>query len=95
MTALSYLLMCFLYFICIGIDVTLFFLQIRLILMWRNIRWLTPFDNAGNPIVDFVIAKVPLLVKINKPLSKRGKIVIAALAMLIVRVILSEILKLK
>ena len=94
MTGLTYLLMCFLYYVCIGLDVVIFFLQIRLIVLWRNINWLVPFDNAGKSLVDAVATKVSLFLKTQKPLSERGKLIIALVVFAIIRIILWTILRL-
>lgn len=95
MAALTYLLMCFLYFICISLDITMFFLQIRLVLMWKNINWLTPFDNAGKSLVDTIAAKVPQILRLQKPLSKRGRLIAALVVLALVRIILGAVLRLE
>lgn len=91
MTVLIYLLICFLYFVCVGLDIAMFFIQIRLILLWTNINWLVPFDNVGKPIVNAVISKVPGFLKTQRPLSEKGKLIIALLAIAIVRILLGAI----
>ena len=93
MTGLTYLLMCFLYFVCVGLDVAMFFLQIRLILQWRTVNWLVPFDDAGKSLVNTVTAKVSQFFKTQNPLSERGKLIVALVAFAIARVILGTILK--
>ena len=94
MTGLIYLLMCMLYFVCVGLDVTIFFLQIRLVLLWRQINWLVPFDNAGQSLVNAVTAKVPQFLKTQNPLSEKGRLIVALIAFAIARIILETILKL-
>jgi len=94
MTGLTYLLMCFLYFVCVGLDVAMFFLQIRLILLWRTANWLVPFDNAGKSLVTAVTAKVPQFLKTQNQLSERGKLIIALVVFAITRIILGTILRL-
>jgi len=93
MTALTYLLMCFLYFVCVGLDIAMFFLQIRLLVLWRNVNWLVPFDNAGETLVNVVTTKVSQFLKTQNPLSERGKLIVALVAFAIARVILGTILK--
>ncbi|MBW7992424.1 MAG: hypothetical protein FVQ84_20745 [Planctomycetes bacterium] len=93
MTGLAYLLMCFLYFVCVGLDVAMFFLQIRLILLWRTFNWLVPFDNAGKTLVNAVTTKVSQFFKTQYPLSERGKLIVALIVFAITRVILGTILK--
>ena len=94
MTGLTYILMCFLYFVCVGLDIAMFFLQIRLILLWRTVNWLIPFDNAGKSLVTTVTAKVPQFLKNQNQLSERGKLIIALVVFVIARVILGTILRL-
>lgn len=94
MTGLTYLLMCFLYFVCVGLDVAMFFLQIRLILLWRAVNWLVPFDNAGKSLVHAVTSKVPRFLKTQNSLSEKGKLIIALAVFAIARVILGTILRL-
>ena len=86
--------MCLLYFVCVGLDVAMFFLQVRLILLWKNINWLIPFDNTGKPLVNAVIGKVPRFLKTQKPLSEKGKLIAALVVLAIARVILGTILRL-
>ncbi len=94
MTAIIYLLMCLLYFICVGLDIAMFFLQIRLVMLWRNVNWLVPFDDAGKLLVNAAIAKIPQFLKTQKPLSERGKLIIALVVFAIARIILGIILRL-
>ena len=94
MTGLTYLLMCFLYFVCVGLDVAMFFLQIRLVLMWKAVKWIVPFDNAGKSLVTAVTAKVPQLLRTQHPLSERGKLIIALAVFATARIILGAILRL-
>jgi len=85
--------MCFLYFVCVGLDIAMFFLQIRLVVLWRNVNWLIPFDNAGKTLVNAVTTKVSQFLKIPRPLSERGKLIVALIVFAIARVILGTILK--
>ncbi len=94
MTAIIYLLMCLLYFVCVGLDIAMFFLQIGLVMLWRNINWLIPFDNAGKSLVNAVTAKVSQFLKTKNPLSQRGKLITALAAFAIARIILGSILRL-
>ena len=94
MTGLTNLLMCCLYCVCVGLDVAMFFLQIRLVLLWRAVNWLVPFDNAGKLLVTAVTAKVPQFLKTQNQLSERGKLIIALVVFAIARIILGTILRL-
>lgn len=92
MIGLVSLFMCFVYFLCIALDIALFFLQIRLILLWRTVDWLIPFDNAGESLVSAITVRVPQLVRTKDPLSERGKLIVALLLFAIVRIILGTLL---
>jgi len=85
--------MCFLCFVCVGLDIAMFFLQIRLVVLWRNVNWLVPFDNAGKTLVNAVTAIVSQFFKTQNPLSERGKLIVALVVFAIARVILGTILR--
>ena len=93
MTGLIYLMAGFLYFVCIGLDIAIFFLQIRLILLWKNISWLIPFDDTGKPLVNAITRRASGLLKTKRPLSERGKLILVLLVFFIARIILAAILK--
>jgi len=93
MTEVFYLPACFLYFVCIGLDIAMFFLQVRLILLWKNIDLLVPFDNAGNSLVTAIASRVPRFLKTRKQLSEKGKLISALAVFAIARIILGIILK--
>ena len=93
MAALVYLMLSSLYFVCIGLDIAMFFLQIRLILLWRNISWLVPFDNTGRPLVNAISEQAAELLKTKGLLSERGKIIIVLLVFALTRIILAIILR--
>ncbi len=90
---LWYLISCFLYFVCVGIDVTMFFLQVRLVLLWNNIGWLVPFDNAGVSLVSAITSKVPLVMSTDKQLSEKGKLFVALAVFTVARIVLGVILR--
>jgi len=92
MTGLNYLLLCLLYFICLGLDIAMFFLQVRLVLTWRTINWLIPFDNAGKSLVGAISEKVPRVLGTQKPLSEKQKLIIALIAFALTRIILGSII---
>ena len=93
MFGVAYLLMCVLHFVCIGLDVTIFFLQIRFVLLWKDVSWLVPFDIAGKSIVDAVTLRVPAILKTRQPLSEKGKIMVALVALVVLRIILGMVLR--
>ena len=95
MTGLNYLLACFVYFICLGLDIAMFFLQVRLVLTWRAVNWLIPFDNAGKSLVSAISEKVPRVLRIQKPLSEKQRLIIALITFAIMRIILGSIINYK
>ena len=92
MATLIYLMLSCLYFVCIGLDIAIFFIQIRLILLWKNISWLVPFDNTGKPLVNAITRRATGLLKTKRPLSERGKLILILLVFVIARIILAAIL---
>ncbi|HBG60690.1 MAG: hypothetical protein A2Y10_13185 [Planctomycetes bacterium GWF2_41_51] len=95
MNPLNYLLGCFLYFICVGLDIAMFFLQIRLIQNWKTVSWLVPFDNAGKFLVDAISMKVSGYLKTQNQLSERGKLIIALIAFALLKIILVSVINAK
>jgi hypothetical protein len=91
MTGLIYLMLGCLYFICIGIDIAIFFVEIRLILLWKNISCLVPFDQAGKPLIEALTRQASRLLKTKRSLSQRGKLIIILLAFALIRIVLVAI----
>lgn len=79
------------YFIVMGIDIAVFFLVIRLILAWRDVRWLVPFDRIGGDIVEKVTVTVSGCVsqRSSRKLSKKGALFISILILTAARHILA------
>ena len=44
--------------ICNGIEIVMFFLVVRMILLFKSIQWLQAFDKAGSTLVDRVVSFV-------------------------------------
>ena len=93
MTPLIHLVLGLLYFVCIGLDVAIFFVQIRLILLWKNVSWLVPFDNVGRPLVNSLIRAASDLFRTKRPLSQKGMLILVLLALIITRIILIAVLR--
>ena len=93
MTALIHLVLGLLYFVCIGLDVAIFFMQIRLILLWKNVGWLVPFDNIGTPLVNSLTSTASGLFKTKSRLSQKGMLIVVLLVFVMTRIILTEILR--
>ncbi len=80
-----------LYFICIGIDIAIFFVEIRLILLWKNINWLVAFDQAGKPLIEALTRQASRLLKTKRSLSQRGKLIIILPVFALIRIVLGAI----
>lgn len=80
----------------VGLDVCLFFLLIRFVLIWRSNGWLERFNDAGRTLVDAIVAKVGALWfrAVQKKLSQRGELLVSFVGLSIVRLVLCEIGKL-
>ena len=93
MSPLIYLVLGFLYFVCIGLDVAIFFIQIRLILLWKNVGWLVPLDNIGTPLVNSLTGAASDVLKTKRPLSQKGTLILVLLALVIPRIVLAAVLR--
>lgn len=70
-----------LYFVHLGINVTLFFLMVRLLLSIRSFRLLVAFDKAGEQLISTifeVVSKVSIRV-LKKDLPEKNKIAAAVI----------------
>ena len=78
-----------LYFVCLGIDVVMFFLMIRLLLTWRRIRWLEKFDKAGELLVDGVTSRTDKFwrLRLNRKLSAKGTALVALLFLTVIKTV--------
>ena len=81
--------------VCIGLDVAIFFVAIRLFLMWRSVNWLEWMNDIGKRLVDGVTAYICQFWyrKNQKQLSNKGELLFSIAVLLIARVILCEIAK--
>ena len=78
---------------CIAIDIAIFFVAIRLFLMWRSISWLEWMNDIGKRLVDGVSTYICRLwyQKSQKQLSEKGELLFSIAVLLIARIILCEI----
>ena len=78
------------YFIVMGIDIAVFFLVIRLILAWRDVQWLVPFNRTGGSIVEKVTTTVGGFVSrnSNRTLSEKGVVFISIVILTVMRYVL-------
>ncbi len=51
MAIYSKLLLAILNLLCVAINIIAFFLIVRAIMLWKEIAWLKPFDDAGKNLV--------------------------------------------
>jgi hypothetical protein len=86
------LLLVLLSLVSIGIDIAIFFLLIRLIVMWRNISWLGKFNDIGKALVDSVAAKTGgfWFRVTERQLSDRGKLLISLITLSLAQIMVSE-----
>lgn len=84
-----------LYFVSLGIDVTLFFLMVRFVLSFRPFRLLIPFDKTGEILVNATTEMVTRFsVKLfNKDLPEKGRIVASMMALTLIDLMLVWISK--
>jgi hypothetical protein len=74
-------------FIGTGIGILEFFIIVRLLLMWWQIKWLVPFDTAGKDLVNSfadVINKYWRRWR-NSELSIRGRLIVGMIALIAIR----------
>ncbi len=82
--------------VCLGIDITVFFICVRILLTWKRISWLEPFDDAGKRLVDAVTNKIGCYLNRNlkKQLNQRGLLLVSLITLELVRMILSHLARL-
>ena len=64
-----------LYIVCLGIDVTIFFLLVHLITTWRHVPWLAHFERIGRPLAEKTVAVTEIFLpkRICQSLSDLGR----------------------
>jgi hypothetical protein len=75
----------------IGLDITVFFICVRILLTWKRIAWLEPFDDAGKRLVDAVTNKIGCFWNRNlkKRLTQRSLLLVSLIILEFGRIILS------
>jgi hypothetical protein len=78
-----------LYLICIGIDITIFFLVVRLVVTEWHTSCLEGFDGVGKSLVDGVRRNVRALWfrVAQRHLSQRGELLFGILALYVAEVV--------
>ena len=79
------------YLIVMGIDITVFFLVVRLVLLWCDIQWLASYDEIGRGVVDRVTISIDRVFSgwSNRRLSKRGTLIVGITILAITRHVLT------
>lgn len=79
------------YLVCLAINITLFFLLVRLIQLWRTVRWLTPFDKVGQPLVDGIMSWIGKFQCYQK-LSEQGRIIMSLSILIMLNLLLVRLM---
>ena len=90
---LTGLLFALIHLSCIGLDIAIFFVAIRLFLTWRSVSCIEWMNDIGKRLVDGVTTYICQFWyrKSQKQLSEKGKLLFSIAVLLIARVILCEI----
>lgn len=96
MTIYSRLLWAILSFACIGIDITAFFLVVRAVMVWKEVLWLKPFDEAGKALVHAYTETIDRLWSrmVQKHLAPRGKVLVGLVVLELTRIFIAGFAKL-
>jgi len=90
------LLLIILNLICVGINITMFFLIVRAVTLWKQISLLVAFNDAGKALVDGYAGIVGRLWGriTQKHLSLKGKLLIGFVLLEILRIIIAGFMNL-
>ena len=80
-----------LHLLCIGFDIAIFFLLVRLALGWKYMVWLDLFDRAGQPLVKYITESVDKAstARTKGPFTERHNTLIALAILLWARFMLA------
>lgn len=83
-------------FICVGINVTAFFLVVRAVLLWKEVSWLKPFDIAGKALVDTYTKMIDRLWSqvVQRRLATKGRLLIGLVILELTRIFVTGFAKL-
>jgi hypothetical protein len=78
------------YLFCLGIDIAIFFLAVRLLVTRWHAGWLEGFNDAGKGLVDAITTRVGLLWyrMVHRHLSPRGELLISILVLYLAQFII-------
>ncbi len=96
MTIYNRLFLAILNFVCVGINVTAFFLVVRAVLLWKEVSWLKPFDDAGKTLVNTYTKMIDRLWSqvTQKRLATKGKLLIGLALLELTRIFVTGFAKL-
>ncbi|MBC8481581.1 MAG: hypothetical protein H8D47_02840 [Planctomycetes bacterium] len=83
-------------FVCVGINVTAFFLVVRAVLLWKEILWLKPFDDAGKTLVNSYTKIIDRLWSrmAQRHLALKGKLLIGLILLELSRILVTGLARL-
>ena len=95
MTIYNRLFLAILNLVCIGINVTAFFLVVRAVLLWKEVSWLKPFDSAGKALVDTYTKMIDRLWSqvVQRRLAIKGKLLIGLVLLELTRIFVTGFAK--
>jgi hypothetical protein len=96
MTIYNRLFLAILNFVCVGINVTAFFLVVRAVLLWKEVSWLKPFDDAGKTLVNTYTKMIDRSWSLiaQRHLALKGKLLIGLVLLELTRILVTGFAKL-
>ena len=87
---LMYLITACLYVVIVGLDITIFFLAVRIVNSRWPWRWVVSFDSVGRPIVDGIVEVLDHKSVLSKTgqMASTTKLAICLISLCVVRLIL-------
>lgn len=84
-----------LYFVCLGLDIVVFFLWVHILLSWRRIRWLVPLGQMGKPLIDTLMRSVDMFFKqhLNLHFNRRTLVFLLMAILIGVKLLLTCLLR--
>ena len=72
-----------LYFVCLGLDIAVFFMWVHVLLSWRRIRWLVPLGRIGEPLVEAVMRSLDTCLRHRLSLHFKRKTLVCLIFVII------------
>ncbi len=84
-----------LYFVCLGLDIVMFFMWIHILLSWRRIRWLVPLGQIGGPLIETLIRSVDVYLRqrLNLHFKRRSLVCLVFVAIFLVKLLVTCLLR--